>query len=173
MGVLRALQHKLPTSILFMLYNNLIYPYLQYCNIAWAPHLSIANELFILQKKALRIICKVEWKAHTTSLFRNLGTLKFADINKLQTCCFMFKAMHNQLPPLFNNYFTLNYNIHDHFTRQAQGIHLSSVSTSLRKFSIKHFGSTLWNSLPAFLKSKPSIYSFSKAYKQFILATYI
>ena len=35
-----------------MLYNTLIYPYLQYCNIAWASQQSIhIQHLFILQKR--------------------------------------------------------------------------------------------------------------------------
>jgi len=50
-GILRALQCKLPTHVLLTLYNTLIYPYLQYCNIAWAPQQShYIDKLFILQK---------------------------------------------------------------------------------------------------------------------------
>jgi hypothetical protein len=91
-GVLRALKHKLPTNILFKLYNTLVYPYLQYCNIAWASQQNIhIKNLFILQKKAIRVVCKAHWNAHTTPLFRKLGTLKLDDINKLQTGCFMYK----------------------------------------------------------------------------------
>ena len=51
-GILRAMSQKLPVSALHMLYNTLIYPYLQYCNIAWASCSNInTNNLFVLQKK--------------------------------------------------------------------------------------------------------------------------
>ena len=59
-GILRALQHKLPTGILLVLYNTLIYPYLQYCNIAWAPQQShYMDKLFILQKKLHELYVKL------------------------------------------------------------------------------------------------------------------
>ena len=87
-GVLRALQHKLPINILYMLFNTLIYPYLQYCNIAWASQYNTSVErIFILQKKALRNVCKKPWGAHTQQLFKLLHTLKLTDINRHQTCC--------------------------------------------------------------------------------------
>ena len=172
-GVLRALQHKLPTSILFTLYNTLIYPYLQYCNIAWAPQQSnYIDKLFILQKKALRVVCKTQWDAHTTPLFKSLNTLKIQDVTKLQTGCFMYKAMNNQLPPLFADYFTLNCNIHNYFTRQSEKIHTFAIKTSVRKYSIKYFGSCLWNSLPTYIAAKPSIFSFKKAYKNHLMSAY-
>jgi hypothetical protein len=173
-GILRALRHKLPTSILFTLYTTLIYPYLQYCNIAWASQQSVhTDKLFILQKKALRVVCKTYWSAHTTPLFAQLNTLKLSDINKLQTGCFMYKAINNQLPSLFADYFTLNRNIHTYFTRQSHQIHKFGLKTSVRKSSIKHFGSSLWNSMPPYITSKPSISSFRLAYRKFLISAYV
>jgi len=51
-GILKALQSKVPIYVLHHLYNALIYPYLQYCNIAWASQQSVhTKRLFILQKR--------------------------------------------------------------------------------------------------------------------------
>jgi hypothetical protein len=56
-GILRALQYKLPTGTLLTLYNTLIYPYLQYCNIAWGSQQSChLTKLFICQKR-LSVLC--------------------------------------------------------------------------------------------------------------------
>jgi len=173
-GILKVLQSKLPISALFMLYNTLIYPYLQYCNIAWASKVTThIDSLNILQRKALRVVCKANWQAHSTPLFYSLHTLKLSDINKLQTGCFMYNAINNLLPSLFSGYFTLNINVHHYFTRQSKNIHQTSIRTSLRKFNIKNFGTSLWNSLPIMLKNKPSIHSFKAAYKQFLLSSYV
>jgi hypothetical protein len=156
-----------------MLYNTLIYPYLQYCNIAWASQQNIyTDKLFILQKKALRIVNKTHWIAHTSPLFLKLNTLKLSDINKLQTGCFMYRAMNNQLPSSFSHYFTLNSNIHQHFTRQSKNLHQFQHNTTLRKYSIKNVGTTLWNSLPITLKNKPSVYCFKSTYKASIISLY-
>jgi hypothetical protein len=170
-GILRALQAKLPISALFMLYNTLIYPYLQYCNIAWASQNDkYIDSLLVIKKKAIRVVCKAKWLAHTTPLFNRLGTLKITDINKLQTGCFMYKAVNHQLPTMFANYFTLNLDVHQHYTRQSKSIHQDIIRTTLRKFSIKNFGSSLWNSLPAAIKDLPSFHSFKVGYKKFLLA---
>ena len=123
-------------------------------------------------KKALRIVCKVPWNSHTSPIFSSLKTLKLVDINKLQTGCFMYNAMANNLPPQFNNYFVKNTQIHTHFTRQSQQIHIYCPRTKVRKHSIKHFGSILWNSLPLVLKTKPSINTFKSAYKNNLLFQY-
>mgnify|MGYP006358822347 FL=1 len=152
----------------------MVYPYLQYSNIAWAAQPSkYIDQLFLLQKRAIRIVCKSDWCAHTTPLFNKLQTLKLYDINKLQTGCFMYRYFTNNLPNLFQNYFILNSNIHNYFTRQSQNVHQYAFRTTLRKFVIKHTGPLLWNSLPSYLKNKPSIYSFKFAYKKFLLSDYM
>lgn len=172
-GILRALQYKLPTGTLLTLYNTLIYPYLQYCNIAWGSQQSChLTKLFICQKKALRVVCKAKWDAHTTPLFYTLGTLKLVDINRLQTGCFMHKAINNQLPPPFQDYFVLNTAVHNYFTRQSQKIHSTGLRTSARKFSIKSFGTFIWNSLPSSITSNLSPFSFKRTYKTYLLSSY-
>ena len=119
-----------------------------------------------------RNIWTTPWKSHTSPIFSSLKTLKLVDINKLQTGCFMYNAMANNLPPQFNNYFIKNTQIHTHFTCQSQQIHIYCPRTKVRKHSIKHFGSILWNSLPLVLKTKPSINTFKSAYKNNLLFQY-
>ena len=58
----------LPKSALLSLYYSLIYPYLQYCIIVWGSTYSTnLNLIFLLQKRAVRIICKVSYDEHTNS----------------------------------------------------------------------------------------------------------
>ena len=123
-------------------------------------------------KKALRIVCKKPWDAHTQPLFKLLHTLKLNDINKHQTSCFMYKAINNQLPQFFKGYFKLNKDVHHYSTRQSQHVHLTNIRTTKRKFTIKNHGPSLWNSLPDFLKDKPSFHTFKYSYKEFILSQY-
>ena len=173
LGILKALQIKLPSTTLFMLYNTLIYPYLQYCNIVWASqHNTHVESLVKLQKKAIRIVCKKRWDAHTLPIFRHLGTLKLNDINKLQTGCFVYKAINNLLSQTFSGYFVLNRNIHEHYTRQLHKVHTAKVRTTIRKFSIRNYGPTIWHSIPDFLKEKPSINTFKHTYKLYLLSNY-
>ena len=51
LGVIRKLSKSLPLDILHSVYNTLIDPYLQYCNIAWATcNASSVDKLSRMQK---------------------------------------------------------------------------------------------------------------------------
>jgi len=63
---------------------SLVLLYLTYCNLVWACN--SANKLkpvVVLQKRTVRNIAKVDYRAHTSPLFKKLGLLKVTDI-----CCF-------------------------------------------------------------------------------------
>ena len=67
-----------------MLFYSLSYPYLYYCNIVWAStYKTNLRRLVILQKRIIRIINKSNFKAHTDSIFTDLGILKFNDMHLL------------------------------------------------------------------------------------------
>jgi hypothetical protein len=52
LGVIRKLSSSLPREALYYLYNTLIKPYFDYCNIAWASHSTTQlDKLFRIQKK--------------------------------------------------------------------------------------------------------------------------
>ena len=57
--------------------------------------------MFRKQKKAFRTITFAKWNAHTTPLFKHLNILTVYDINKLQTLCFVSKAVNNLLTQTF------------------------------------------------------------------------
>ena len=49
--------------------------YLEFCNIIWASqHTVHLTQLFIKQKKAIRIVIRGKWNAHNGHLFTEIGT---------------------------------------------------------------------------------------------------
>ena len=69
-AILRYLKFTFPKYILKTLYLTLVYPYLIYCNIIWgSADKTIIKPLILLQKKCIRIICKVDFLEHTDPLF--------------------------------------------------------------------------------------------------------
>ena len=48
----------------------------------YTPNTKTINRLNILQKKAIRIITKSRYNAHTSPLFKNLNILKLDDLYK-------------------------------------------------------------------------------------------
>ena len=107
-GVVHKLSYTLPSCIITKLYNALILPYTDYCNIVWATHPStLLDKLYRIQRKSVRILTNSDRKAHAAPLFQQVGILKVYDINKLQISCFVYKAMHYLLSPCFKDYFVL------------------------------------------------------------------
>lgn len=107
-GVLYQVKDVLDCFSLHMLYNSLILPYFGYCTEVWGnTYSSNTRSLFLLQKKALRIINKTGYREHTNSLFVNSGLLKFKDLVDLKILIFMWKAKQRVLPMFLQNLFTL------------------------------------------------------------------
>ena len=169
-GIMTKIRNNVHQDVLLTLYNSLILPYFNYCNVIWSTSRSIQLEaLIIKQKKAVRLICRAKWNAHTKPLFVSLGLLNIYDINKLQVCCFMYKVKHRMLPQLFLDWFTYNCNIHNYDTRHCSDFYQKSYSTVLRAHTTVIYGVKLWNSLHKEIAEAPSLYTFKRRYKHLLI----
>ena len=78
----------------------------------------------------------------------------------------MYKIHNNILPCYFINLFTINLNIHDHFTRQASKFHITSHHTNVRANSIQVYGTNFGTVYPKTLQ----IQHFSQYLKNDVLS---
>ena len=116
-GIIFKVRHNLSSSTLVMLYRILIQPYCDYCNVVWAAGSSHSLQtLFKKQKKAIRAIVFAKFNAHSKPIFKKTHVLTIHDINKLQTACFVYKAINKLLPPRFSTLYVTNSEIHSHNT---------------------------------------------------------
>ena len=84
------------------LYYTLIYPYLTYCTTVWSStYVTHLNRIFLLQKRAVRIITNSDFRAHCEPLFFPLKILDIYSINSFYPAQFMFSYYHQLLLPLF------------------------------------------------------------------------
>ena len=169
-GIISRVKHLMPRNILVSLYYSLIYPYMSYCNVTWAStYHTRLTILTTLQKRAIRIVCNVPFRAHTKPLFRDLKILHFDCINKLQIGIFMYKLNSNLMVTSFDHWFCKNSEVHDHYTRSANKYHQESVRTTTRQHTIRIIGPLFWNSLPNELTSASTMYQFKYKLKLFLL----
>ena len=82
------------------------------------------NQLFILQKKALKLIHFKELNANNAPLFFKPKSLKLCYKIKIENCLFIRKYVNNKLPPIFNNCFILSSTFHNYETSLAAKGHL-------------------------------------------------
>ena len=66
-GILHRLNEEYRSSISKSIYNTLMLPHLNYCIVSWGFH---CQEIYILQKRAVRNIEKADHRTHTESIFK-------------------------------------------------------------------------------------------------------
>ena len=79
---------------------------------------------------------------------------------------------HSLLPSKFNNYFSLNKQVHSYATRYANDFHLPSCRTNLRKFSVSFQGPTYYNSIENDIKESNSLHLFKTKLKKKLYMNY-
>ena len=173
-GVLSKLRFFLPATSMHLLYNSLILPYLNYCNIFWA-HTSNSklNALSVIQKRAIRICTYFHFRDHSAPLFARLCTLTITDINKLQTGIFMFKYTNNLLPRSFSTFFTSVHEVHDYSNRSRNNLFLPFTRTLYSSNTLRFTGPRLWNAISGNLRTMPSVGRFKIFYKRVLLSHYV
>ena len=170
-GVLGKTRDILNYTSLLTLYNALILPYLSYCLEVWGnTYSSNIHPLFILQKRAIRIVHKVGFYEHTNNLFLRSCTLKLPDLVEFKTAQMMFKARNKLLPANILNMFSDREGGYD--LRWELNFKQATVQTTQKSMCISICGVKIWNSLTEEIKHSKNISQFKKILKLNILAKY-
>ena len=161
--IYKLAQLKMPFNVLKQLYYNLIYSHLNYnvCSYAstYNTHL---YKLFLLQKRAVRIINNAPFLAHTDPLFYSSGILKIYDIYKLNVGLYMYDhGVHTQ-----------RIRSHGYSTRRGGELVPGFARLTLTENSMLVAGPNVWSSIPDDIKNSPSRNSFKFEYKRFLLSSY-
>ena len=154
---------KTPKPVLKQVYYSLIHSYLNYNICCYAgtydTHL---NRLFILQKRAIRIINSAPRLAHTNHLFYSSGILKIHDLYKLNVALIMYE--HRHLGQYERS--------HSYDTRFRANLLPNRSRLTVSQNSISVVGPNLWNTIPTDIQNIPSRDSFKYFYKKYLLSAY-
>ena len=108
---------------------------------------------------------KMEYPNQTAPLFDKLYILPLCHLNDFQVGYFM-NAL---LPNHFCNMFTKNTDFHSYETRNRHCVHMTACTLTLRKYSIRFFGPTLWNCLSLNIRNSQTIHLFKRYYESFLI----
>ena len=119
--------------------HSLISPHLNYCSIVcgFTSGKNI-NRIHRLHKRGIRIVTNSSYLSHSLPLFLKMQILPIPELISLETAIFkfMYKFINNLLTCIFNDNFTVNSNIHNYNTRNAQKLHLPLNRTSCSQSSM-------------------------------------
>ena len=165
-GVLYKLRRlNIPLSSLKTIYLSLIHPILLYCLPIFAKtYDSHLNPLFILQKRAIRIISGAEYLDHSDPLFYRNRILKIFDQYKLSLAVYVY-----QNPQILVDY----QRNHLYNTRQRTELIAPFERLRTTQQSVIFNAIQIWNDIPEIIKNSVSINSFKFTYKKYLLDRYI
>ena len=104
------------TRVLKLIYYAIFYCHLNYANTVWGQNKNSINHLFLLEKKALRIISFECRNAHSNPLFYRHEIVKLHDKIIIENGLFISKSINFNLPSIFNNWFTFSSDSHRYKT---------------------------------------------------------
>lgn len=168
--VLNKIKNILPTDSLRTLYFTTIQCHLNYCILAWGNGKSIIK-LHKLHKRAVRIITKSTYRAHSAPLFKTCNILQLNDLYKIQCCLFIRDFLNNNLPSAFDNYY-LTQASRPRTTRQIHPIYTGTPRTNFSKNLPYQNIATVWNNIGNNDKSINSRTSLKLTMKKDMIAKY-
>jgi hypothetical protein len=170
--VINRIKHILPHDALTSLYYALIHSQISYGLSAWGNG-ATAQRIFLLQKRAIRIINKKKYRSHTEPLFKSNNILKLDDMYKQQVALFMYDLQAQNLPKSFENYIghenTQTSNI---VTRQQNQIYKQRPRTLFSSKLPKHNFPNIWNNIEINIRNSKSRSAFKSALKKYFLSSY-
>ena len=153
-GILRLLRYSFPKHVLKMIYMSLIYSYINYCNVVWGSACnSHLKPLVILQKKAVRIINRSSYDAHSAPIFHSLNLLNISNIHKLNCLTFMYNSLTKNKFPIFRERILANASSHEYNTRHRGQLNPPFERLEICRRSFLYKGIGLWNNLDEDVKS--------------------
>ena len=100
-GILNRLKVVYPEQALFFIYNSLFMSHINYGLLLWGTNM---NKISLIQKKAIRIITRSNYRAHSEPLYKEFGLLNVNDLFHLKLLKFYYKLSYNLLPSYFDSY---------------------------------------------------------------------
>ena len=148
-------------------------PYLNYCCDIWGnTYKSRIQPLHIIQKRAIRICQKADYRSHSRPLFYQLKTLNIHDMVNFKNMVFMYKVYNKLLPDNIMSYLKTINTCHNHNVRMKNCNFKTKLNRTTKKsecISVK--GPKMWNDIPADIKLCKSMFTFLKKLQSFTLAT--
>ena len=166
LAILKIVRSIFPRNILRLIYMALIYPHINYCNIIWgSANNSTLEPLILLQKKAVRLVSKSSYLAHTAPLFRDLYFLKVQQVFKFNCLTFMYKCLKLGKYPYFKNKLIRRSSYYSYNTRNNDLFRIPRERLNICKYSFFVVGIELWNDLDSDVKDSVNIHVFKRRLK--------
>ena len=160
LAVLKKVKPLLHKEALLKLYCSIFQSHLYYCVELWGN----CSKTYLLpiikaQKHAVRVICNLGSRDHTSSFFKELNILKFMDLVEFKILILMFKAWNVNLPKSLQCLFqSKTDNVYN--TRRLYNFKVNFSKSKIKYNCLSSIGVRLWNKLDEKMKTSGSLIKF-------------
>ena len=166
-GIICKARKKLDKAILLTLYYSFVQPYFLYGIEIWGnSYNKYMDSLFLLQKKAMRIIKCVGPKDTTVNIFKEFKVLKLSQLYNVSVAVFMYKFVKGNLPDIFSHMYSSNFNVHSYNTRNINNLRIPYCRLIIVKQQIRYTGVKIWNYIRCRINYNCSVHSFRRNVKK-------
>ena len=117
-GIISRLRHSVPLNTLIQVYRSLIFPYTHYGIAGWGQAAQVyLRKVFILQKRALRLMFFAGNRSHAILLFVSANVLPLNMLYFETVCSLMHDISTNSAPQNICDLFTCSFDLHTYNTR--------------------------------------------------------
>ena len=151
-------------------YYSLFHSKLQYCISSWGGcSENNKNPIFILQKRAIRLVCSKPYQEPTQPLFIDTKILKLSDLYRLN----IFNIVKKMTEGKLEGNLELTHLNHNYNTRlRLNNFYAKPCRTNVGKTGFSYIGPKFWREVPQQFKSYNSNY-FNKCYKKYLISLYL
>ena len=170
MGILYRAKTWVKHDTMLTLYKCFIYPYIMYCIDVWRGT-SKKNLLSILklQKRAIRLITSSPYRSESAPLFQSLQILSVFQVYVFKLSVLMFKFVNGDVIESIKDMFSINKEIHDHFTRQSNKLHVPKCNKTITQTNVRFRCVKIWNYIYDVVYFHCSLSCFKCNLKEFLI----
>ena len=170
LGILYKAKTWVKHDTMLTLYKCFIYPYIMYCIDVWGGT-SKKNLLSILklQKRAIRLITSSPYRSESAPLFQSLQILSVFQVYVFKLSVLMFKFVNGDVIESIKDMFSINKEIHDHFTRQSNKLHVPKCNKTITQTNVRFRGVKIWNYICDVVYFHCSLSCFKCNLKEFLI----
>ena len=166
-GALKRIRHLIPRAILHLIYQALIQPHFDYCNIVWGNcGITLQNKLQKLENRAASVLTYSNYDVDAGHLFKLLGwKFSLPAISKSYDDLQVSARVGSKLR--YFERWEIAYNLRG----SENKLDVTLPRTNYYKNSFGYSGAILWNSLPRNVREAESLGQFKRLLKEELWGT--
>ena len=178
LGLLKYLRTILPQDYTKLLFNAIVKPHFEYCDIIWGNcSAGLFDKVYKLQKSAAQILTGASYLEHTKPLFQGLQWNTLYDNFKFHKCILTYKALHGKTPSYIRDRLVFTSDVSTRSTRSTSRslLYVPKPKIDIFRNSFSYSGPFNWNKLPESVRLETSLEKFKRSYwktKPWILLTF-